>query len=344
MILSYQSDYLSRTGATEIQAYVKRLDQLAGVTVRNWARLADLEEILQLVIDPSFMRQSGDDLNSLHINNYKIIKRLSKRQIDILSNHHPCLTYADFQEALGNVLGHFTRKGIINFPGLYPGSLGLLAVGWSLNGTDYATRFSKGAIVRINRYRIYEYSYDSELVGHILNTELSDLLISFPDLIYHIRTQAQTHNPARYIIPPTLSSIQFLQSWKMKALERLTLRDELTVPNPIEYLTSGTWVGYDAYTFVGTSSGLPPPMRAIKFKVTRERSSSVELKATNALDGAGRFSIFLEVAKRDGRFHGQKKHEWNIRWNWHGMVTPFGVFASWGTDLNGGHIWLWKDC
>src|SRR5215470_19117168 len=48
MILNYQSDYLSRTGTAEIQAYVEGLNQLAGETVRHWARFADLEEILQL--------------------------------------------------------------------------------------------------------------------------------------------------------------------------------------------------------------------------------------------------------------------------------------------------------
>src|SRR6266480_3701966 len=89
MILNYQSDYLSRTGATAIRKYVQRLNQLAGMTIHHWARLTDLEELLQFVIDPSFMRketrQNSDDPNSLHVNDYKIIKMLSKRQIDILS-------------------------------------------------------------------------------------------------------------------------------------------------------------------------------------------------------------------------------------------------------------------
>ena len=129
----------------------------------------------------------------------------------------------------------------------------------------------------------------------------------------------------------------------MKSAERLTLRDELIVPNPIEHLTSGTWTGYYTCAFTGIFSRLDPPMRSIKFEVTKEMSSSVEVRAINARDGVGRFNISLEVSKRDGRFHGEKKYEGNTRWEWYGMVTPFGVFASWGVDWYGGHIWLWKD-
>ena len=351
MILNYQSDYLNSAGTAEIQAYVERLSQLAGFTVRRWARLADLEELLQLVVDLSFVRKetrvNGSPLGDLHINDYKIIKMLSTRQIDILSHNHPCLKQANFRGVVWSILGHLTQRTIINFPGLYPGSLGLLAVASCLSGTEDVIRFFKGCSIKIQRYSMFQYSREPGLVCRILSSELSDLLVSFPSLVHGMRLQAQRCNAdapaAEYIIPPTLSSIQFPESWKMKAVERLTLRDELTVPNPIEYLTSGTWAGYHTYGFIATPSQIRPPMRAIKFEVTKDMSSSVEVRAMNAREKGGRFNISLEVSKKDGHFHGEKKDESNNQWKWYGMVTPFGVFAGCGMGWYDGHIWLWKD-
>ena len=136
---------------------------------------------------------------------------------------------------------------------------------------------------------------------------------------------------------------------RSKLLKQSQLYQQVFVPNAISFLTSGTWLGYEVNAkfmkFNPQQRLADQAMRNIRFRTIARRRSNVEVRCMDAIDKFGEFGISLEVSERDGLFRGRKFRKHSVDWRCCGTITPFGLFAFWGRDLNSydGFVWLWKE-
>jgi hypothetical protein len=122
------------------------------------------------------------------------------------------------------------------------------------------------------------------------------------------------------------------------------------------FLEDGEWQGYYSYNPTFASIGIPinrvpcrfdAPMRKIRFEVLNTDSNLA--RATNGMDGIGPFGLDGTIELKTGKVHLVKQYlHSQLKWDWHGVVTGFGIVGTWGRegDLRGfagrGWFWLWK--
>ena len=119
-----------------------------------------------------------------------------------------------------------------------------------------------------------------------------------------------------------------------------------------EFFEDGEWVGYYSY---GTEQWMrfDPPMRGIRFMATPFRTGNLENRLklyTNgvdnpATDNVGPFGLDGQVSQETGKLTLTKRYSASFVWDWHCVVTPFGIVGTWGGSgvrRVGGWVWLWK--
>ena len=101
------------------------------------------------------------------------------------------------------------------------------------------------------------------------------------------------------------------------------------------------WGGY--YGFYARSLGTTyrdPPM-ILDLAVAIAQEDMIHLFGEGQ-DNVGPFTLSVSVARRTGLFDGIKSYTQNqIRWDWRGCVTPFGLVGRWGDRHWGGPVWIW---
>lgn len=370
LIFLCQTNYLRETRRAETKSYIDRLGQIPHMTTRIWARYAILEEVLQRL-------EPGKLLTVEYYRHKRDIKFLRRCQTALIANSHPCLQDMGYQQRLRRLSLSKDDSVSRDTPGLHPGSLGLLQVVLTLDKAMTLWPHDSDWFDRMLSAEPGTHWLEPGTTRRIPDREIGQLLRSLCDIIYIVHTPGP-RLPPNYIHPPSFASIVIPDSWRLKGLQfnegtvqgaeskldekthmgsvctHDSLHDQVTVPNPIGWLTTGTWTGYYDYNsrphwrariMPGTARLSDGPMRNIRFQVVKDMAHSVKVRAMNCSDGVGMFDLFLEASKQDGHFRGTKNYRgMNMHnWDWYGMITPFGIFAAWGPGGSGGYVWLWKE-
>ena len=111
------------------------------------------------------------------------------------------------------------------------------------------------------------------------------------------------------------------------------------------FLIGDEWVGY--YSYGSNIMNLDPPMRGIIFE--RDHTASVSAPGlmplwARGIDNVGDFTLEGEIDCRRGSFTFVKQYTHGHRWQWSGMMTPFGMAGKWygASYSQWGWFWLWK--
>jgi hypothetical protein len=161
-----------------------------------------------------------------------------------------------------------------------------------------------------------------------------------------------TYNPAAstaFLPPPSSFDIPFLSfmdlplPFSSDAAKEFGLCHLRTMTRP-EFLEDGEWAGYYCY-----SSPTPrvidfdAPMLGIRFVTRRSNVNSTTLGLSAAgVDSIGGFSLHGEIDVESGVATMRKQYVTGTAWDWHCVMTPFGIVGSWGRQRFGGWFWLWK--
>ena len=118
----------------------------------------------------------------------------------------------------------------------------------------------------------------------------------------------------------------------------------------IDFLQNGEWEGFYSINYKHWNRSdwnhiaFDPPMRGIHFVATADidRSAALSLHGTGE-DGVGAFNLDGRLARGTGQIVLKKVYEGgHPAWDWDCLMTPVGIFGSWGTRRWGGWVWLWK--
>lgn len=141
--------------------------------------------------------------------------------------------------------------------------------------------------------------------------------------------------------PPRLPSEKAVRLWS-SSLPRHGLEGTplANLPSDGERRAWGGYYGYYAHHF-GTIRRRDPPM-LLDLAVAEEQGDMIHLFGEGQ-DDVGPFTLSIRVARSTGLFDGIKSYtQHQIRWDWRGCVTPFGLAGRWGDwDHGGGPIWIW---
>ena len=114
-----------------------------------------------------------------------------------------------------------------------------------------------------------------------------------------------------------------------------------------EYLEDGPWTGIwttDPHQHLTVER----PMPAFYFRVRRHSSAQPDVVEIRAVlkDRLGFGKIEGSVDRRSGKvplsMAPAEEGTWSSDWHWSCLMTPFGIVGSYGDDLLGGWVWLWK--
>lgn len=382
LIISCQSNYLQETEPARRKSYVERLSQIPHMTTHRWARYAILEEVLQRLSFGLPLNQSKRNIELLCRRQITLIANTHPlfqdpaylEQLRRLITHQDAKLYRD-------TTGHHSGSlGLLHI---------VLIFNWA-RATYPNVGFRENTSFDLKRYtELGDHWLQPGAPRTIPDVEIVHLLWGLGDIIYAVRFSRPFQGPfsapavVNSIASPSFSDIAFPPRWKLKGSEfsdqdrtpiaslgdkgkkgakkqmqkgtgdsRGSLYDQIIVPDPIEWLTTGIWTGYYDYSLWrqgpaprGAGTVRDGPMRNIRFQVVKNMALSVDVRATNCRDNIGPFDLFLEVSKQDGRFRGEKEYRGAgmHSWNWYGMIMPFGIFAAWGPEGTGGYVWLWKE-
>ena len=138
-----------------------------------------------------------------------------------------------------------------------------------------------------------------------------------------------------YDEPDEVGSATFLWPW---------LRDGLA-GTPIVGLSSSSGCGWAGYYTAGVNEMHDPPMFFKLYLVpppsTDAAANKVYFRGEGA-DGVGSFTLQGETDTETGVVNAVKTYVGAHLWNWHGMITPFGMVGVWGMGRAPyGWWWIW---
>ncbi len=145
-------------------------------------------------------------------------------------------------------------------------------------------------------------------------------------------------SPARM---PLLSLLDLSVPFSSRGLSRARYLPMMTAP---AFLEAGEWVGYYSYSLNLDVARFDPPMKGIRFTVTRDPLSHPGTLGLSApgTDNVGHFSLRGAI-DQSGIVRIRKFYAAGFQWDWDGRMTPFGIVGAWGTGRSKhGHFWLWK--
>ncbi|VDB84521.1 unnamed protein product [Peniophora sp. CBMAI 1063] len=100
------------------------------------------------------------------------------------------------------------------------------------------------------------------------------------------------------------------------------------------------WGGYYGYYARSIGRYRDPPM-ILDLAVAVAQEDMIHLFGEGQ-DNVGSFTLSVRVARRTGLFDGIKSYTHDqLRWDWRGCVTPFGLVGRWGDRHQGGPVWIW---
>lgn len=154
------------------------------------------------------------------------------------------------------------------------------------------------------------------------------------------------------LLPPSLPPIDpaspYDEPWELgsAAFTRPWLRDGLA-GTPLAGLSSTAgqrWAGY--YTYTSTAETMrDPPMF---FKLYFAPPPAADPAALNVYfrgggtDGIGLYTLGGACDMQTGEVTVRKAYVGDHWWDWHGVMTPFGMVGVWGIDSrNFGWWWIW---
>ncbi|KZV60534.1 hypothetical protein PENSPDRAFT_340371 [Peniophora sp. CONT] len=135
---------------------------------------------------------------------------------------------------------------------------------------------------------------------------------------------------------PRLPSTKDVRHW-MSLLPRHGLEGTplAELPNDGGRRPWGGYYGFYARGLNGMTHRDPPMILELAVAVVQE--DMIHLFGEGQ-DNVGSFTLSVRVARRTGLFDGIKSYTQNqIRWDWRGCVTPFGLVGRW----EGGPVWIW---
>ena len=110
-----------------------------------------------------------------------------------------------------------------------------------------------------------------------------------------------------------------------------------------EFLIGDEWMGY--YSYGGSIvSGLDPPMRGIIFERYHVEFAELVPLSAAGMDSVGAFTLRGRISCHNGQLAFVKQYINGPRWQWWGLMTPFGMVGMWygAANTNRGWFWLWK--
>ena len=113
----------------------------------------------------------------------------------------------------------------------------------------------------------------------------------------------------------------------------------------VDFLEDGEWAGYYSLRhWRDERVPFDPPMHGIRFVGTTNSDSTttLNLRGTGE-DAVGAFDLEGKLAPETGHLVLRKTYSGGSPvWDWVCIMTPVGIVGSWGEDIYGGWIWLWK--
>lgn len=121
------------------------------------------------------------------------------------------------------------------------------------------------------------------------------------------------------------------------------LKSHLPVTTSTAFLSSGEWIGYYCYSGWRANVSWDGMMSGIHLEVTADYQDHCAVSTRGkASDQWGLFMLFGTIHRNNGWIQMTKQYDSGTTWQWKGVMTSFGIVASWGPEDWGGWLWLWK--